>query len=166
MIKLSRLGFLLLLAGLGLAVQAGGGAAPERYRIQPDFRRYPQATPQKALESVVRAINVRDFSYLMAQLADPAYVDAKVEDYKKSLKGPENARTLVAFDKLAQEVARHFQDDPSLARELRRFAKEGEWEVGPNGASARLKDVASRRVYFKKLQDRWYLENRMEARPK
>lgn len=145
----------------------GGGAPAERYRVEPNVRNYPQDTPQKAMGSVVKAVNLRDFTYLLAHLADPGYVDARVEEYKKGLTGPDDARTLVAFDKLTREVAKHFQDDPSLAQELRRFAgPEAEWEVAANSASAKLKDVPSRRVYFKKLKDQWHLENRSEVRTK
>jgi hypothetical protein len=159
-----RICLLLVLAGMFVVLPASAGSLRERYRIEFNPRKYPQSTPQQALASVVKVINLADFHYLVSQLADPAYVDAKVADYKRLLKGPDDARTLIAFERLVKEVAQHFQDDPSLAKELRRFAKEGEWDVSDKAASARLKDVASRRVFLKNVENRWFLEDRREVK--
>jgi hypothetical protein len=53
-------------------------------------------------------------------------------------------------------------DDPETVPQLRRFLKEGEWEKGEEVASAKLKDSKDR-VFFKKIGDRWYLENRKKV---
>lgn len=151
-----------LLISLGLAhVQSQiGDRQFQRYKVPRDLKRYPQTTPKKALESVVKAIVTGDFDYLVAQLADPLYVDEKVLEYKKSIRGPAKARELVAFDKFARDVKKHLRDDPSLARTLRRLHKEGEWEEGRQRAIVRLPGVRSTGAYFVNIEDRWFLENR------
>ena len=52
-----------------------------------------------------------------------------------------------------------------LVKELRDFARSGEWEGDEQKSSAKLKTSPTRRVFMKKIQDRWFLENRQkEAR--
>jgi hypothetical protein len=158
------LGVLCLFSG---TVLGGGGSPLERYQVDLDLRKFPQTSPEQALASVVQAVNTRNFTYLIAQLADPEYVDARVEEYRKELKGAPAARTLVAFDRLVREVAQHFQNDPSLGKELRRFAKEGKWKQESETRSAcYLADVASRRAVFRQIKGRWFLENRLEVSAK
>jgi hypothetical protein len=154
---------LLNLVAVGVAL-AQEGSAGKRYGVELQADRYPQKTPQEALQSVLKAIDNQRVFYLLAHLADPAFVDERVRDIKKQagLKGPEAAQDLVAFDQLVKEVSAHFREDPSLIRELRRLAKEGEWQAGDDKASARLKSNPNRRAFFRKLDDRWFLENKQE----
>jgi hypothetical protein len=47
-------------------------------------------------------------------------------------------------------------------KDLRRFLREGEFKTSGESATAVLKDVTDRALYFKKVKDRWFLENRKE----
>ena len=51
---------------------------------------------------------------------------------------------------------------PVAVKEMARFLKEGQWEVSDAAATAQLKDVKDRRLFFRKLDGRWFLENRMK----
>jgi hypothetical protein len=140
-----------------LAAQSQEGA---RYGYDILENKYPQKSPEDALASVIKTIETKKFEYLMAQLADPVYVDRKVEEYKKPLAGKEESRTLLAFDRLARETAKYFQDDPILVKELKRFAKEGMWKTEATKAVCTLKALPGRQVFMRKVQNRWFFENK------
>jgi hypothetical protein len=141
-----------------------GGTPATRYGVEPRLDRYPQKTPQETLQSILKTVDDDRLFYMVAQLADPQFVDERVRDIKKQagLKGPEAAQDVVAFEKLVKEVSGHFRDDPTLLRDLRRIHKEGEWEAGADKALARLKSNPNRRAFFRKIDDRWYLENKQQ----
>lgn len=131
----------------------------KRYEIEENLVKFPQQSPQQAMQSVVKLLNENRLDYLVAHLADPAYVDAKVEAYSKLFEGPPKAVELVAFNQLVKEIGEHFRLDPTLTEELRRYPKEGMWEVGKTKASARLPGIAARQVFFVEAKGRWYLQN-------
>ncbi len=142
---------------VGVACAAGALARAEkgpepgaRYGIPADLKTYPQATPQEALGSVLKAVENKRINYLVAQLADPDFVDRRVKD------------TGGHFDDLVKDATGKLVEDPGEAKLLRRFLAEGTWDVKEDTASARLKDVAERRAYFRKKGDRWFLENRYQ----
>jgi len=54
-----------------------------RYGFVSDLRSYPQTTPKEALQSIVKAVIDEQVDYMMAHLADPEYVDGKVQQYVK-----------------------------------------------------------------------------------
>lgn len=66
----------------------------------------------------------------------------------------------MAFQRLVKATTEHFHDNPTELRELARFFKEGQWEVGEATASATYKLVPARKVFLKKIDARWYLQNR------
>ena len=129
-------------------------AAPRRYGIEANLRDYPQETPKETLASVLRAIERRRINYLLAQLADPAFVDKRV----KEIYGGE-------FEELVRETTHKLADNPAEVKQLQRFLKDGEWEGGETTASVNLKDVKDRQVFFRKIGQRWYLENRQKPEP-
>jgi hypothetical protein len=53
-------------------------------------------------------------------------------------------------------------DDPEVLKDLRRFYRSGTFPEagGGNTAKVGLPDVKDRAVFFKKIGDRWYIENR------
>jgi hypothetical protein len=143
-----RRGFVLLFAltagGAGLAEPVTNGV---RYGIAPDFKVYPQATTKETLTSVLKAIDAGRFDYLVAQLADPAWVDDRV------------AR--LYGGRFAEQVEdTRARLDPGTVKLLRRFLTDGEWTAEKDHASARLKDVSDRGVFLCKKGDRWFLEHR------
>jgi hypothetical protein len=135
----------------------------KRYGVPLRLRTYPQKTPQEALQSVIKAFEMVELSYLLAHLADPRYVDQRVREQKLLVpKGaPEEARDIVAFERVVREVSEHLRADPALVRELQQLGREGEWEAGDDKAAARLKG-GTRRAFFRKIKDRWFLENRQQ----
>ena len=137
--------------------------APRRYRVDLAAAQFPQAAPDEALKSIVKAVDGQRIDYLLAQLADPAYVDRKVNEYKALIdKGPEDAKVLLAFDRLVRETRQHFDTDPLLVRELRAFAKDGMWNVEDAAATGTAKAVPAHKVFMKRIGDRWFLENRQQ----
>lgn len=122
----------------------------KRYGVEVELDFFPQDTPKNALESVLKAIERKRIAYLLAQLADPKFVDERVKSYGGN------------FDELITETTKKLKDDPASVKELRRFLKEGEWEGGDTTASVKLKDVKDRQVFLKKIGERWFLENRMK----
>lgn len=137
-----------LVLGLGCAAGAFGQDAPaKRYGIAADLKTYPQAMPKEALASVVKAIEGRHIDYLLAQLADPPWVDRRVEGNGGS------------FDELVKETAAKLVDDPGALKRLRRALQEGEWQTDEASAVVRLKE-GDMAVFFRKAGGRWYMENR------
>ena len=79
--------FMLLAAGLTEAQQPQLKATevPPRYGVQFRPKGYTQTTPRDALESVIAAVDKADYSYLVAHLLDPAFVDARVAERAKQV---------------------------------------------------------------------------------
>jgi hypothetical protein len=127
---------------------------PPRFNIPADTELYPQANPKQALESVVKAIDRKRIDYLVAHLADPKFVDDRV---KKTGLAPAEG-----FAAVVKEVAAKFVEDGESVKQLRRFAREGEWMEAAAKASCRLKDVNDRTVLMVKVGERWFLRNEKE----
>jgi hypothetical protein len=137
---------------------------PKRYGVVLRLRQYPQKTPKETLQSILKAFDTGQIYYLVAHLSDPAYVDKRVHEHKQQLpKGaPAADRDIVAFERVVKEVTEHFRANPALIRDLQQLGREGEgsWEVNDEKgvAAVRLKG-GSRGAYFRKMGDRWFLEN-------
>ena len=56
-----------------------------RYGYGAEVKLYPQKTPRDTLQSIIKAIIDERTEYMMAQLADPEYVDGKVAEYTRAL---------------------------------------------------------------------------------
>ena len=137
--------------GIFVFVSVAWGQAkqpPARYGIEADLDNYPQAEPKAALESVLKAIDKKRVDYLLAQLADPQWVDNSVQ---KVYGGK--------FEEMVKETTSKLASDPTELEELRRFLREGAWDAGDSEARATLKDVPDRQVSFRKIEGRWYFEN-------
>lgn len=145
------------LFGLALVCLFGSLVAAQdqprvRFTVTPDLDNYPQATPKEAFASVIRAINRERYDYLVAHLMEPDFVDQRLLTAK------------ITAEQFTKEVKENFAADPELLRGLKRFEAEG--ELVEQGASAvvQLKDVKDRKVYFKKIGERWFIENRREEK--
>lgn len=73
---------------------------------------------------------------------------------------------LRGFRLLAGDARERFANDLSAVKELRRFLREG--AVAVQGETARLtvRDDKTRAVLFRKVGDRWYVEDRQQDQPK
>ena len=148
-----------------LSLAAQDEAAPKlakRYGYSFEPSLFAQKTPQEAMQSIVKALDGKKIDYLLAHLADPKFVDDRVAEYKALQKGKEDARIVLAFERLVRETATHFQEDPLLVKELRQYVKDAEWDVQETSAVGTLKSASPRRVFLRKLEDRWFLENRQQ----
>jgi hypothetical protein len=144
-----RRGFVLLFALSAGGLGAGEPPAKEgaRYGVSADRAAYPQGTAKETLASVLKAVDAGRFDYLVAQLAEPDWVDRRVKDLfaGKFAEQVEDTRTRL---------------DPATVKLLRRFLQDGEWTADKDQESVRLKDVSDRGVFFRKKGDRWFLEHR------
>lgn len=123
----------------------------KRYNIRYDSDLYSQATPKDALQSVLKAVERKQVDYLAAQLIDPIYVDQWIRNGHGT------------FEHLVQNIQRKFADNPSAVRLLRQFLEQGNFAIDEREAVVTLKEQPKIRVYLKKLDDRWYMENRQDA---
>src|SRR5947207_455192 len=136
---------------LGLALFAlPGQAAPvkppaPRYGIAADLSAYPQGKAKEALTSVLKAIDAKRIDYLVAHLADPTFVDDRV---KRLYAGK--------FSEQVEDTQASLS--PLAVKQLRRFLKDGDWNMGKDDATVRLKDLPKRCVRLRKRDGRWYLD--------
>lgn len=139
------------------------GSLGNRYGVLLDPMAYPQKTPQETMKSIVRALDRKRIDYLLAQLADPAYIDRQVADYKSFFpRGTEASRVFLAFDRLRRETETYYREDPQLLRELRLFARDAAWDAGEEIATGTTKSVPARKVFLRKIGERWFLQNRQQ----
>lgn len=125
-----------------------------RYNIDYDSNSYSQDSPKQTLASVLRALNERRVDYVLAQLSDPEFIDEQV------------ARVYGGkFEELVKTVKVKFANDPDIIKNLIRFSKEGDWELGDTTASAKLKDLKEK-IFFRKIESRWFFENKKNASDK
>jgi hypothetical protein len=151
-----RILFVLVFAiGFLSSVQAPapkGTLAAKRFNIELDLDKFPQATPKDTLASLLKAIELRKVDYLLAQLADPEYIDRRVKQVHAG-----------KFDGMVEETTAKLANDPGAIKKLRRFLSDGAWDTQEAVASARLPD-APERVHFRKIGDRWFFENQDRAK--
>ena len=97
---------LILASGSALVAQQPKQALPaKRYGIELDLPKFPEATPKEALASVLKAIELRKVDYLLAQLADPEYVDRRVKQVHAG-----------NFDGMVEETTAKLANDPRRHR--------------------------------------------------
>jgi hypothetical protein len=136
-----------------LLAQSPKAALPaKRFNIELDLDKFPQATPKDTLASLLKAIELRKVDYLLAQLADPEYIDRRVKQVHAG-----------KFDGMVEETTAKLANDPGAIKKLRRFLSDGAWDTQEAVASARLPD-APERVHFRKIGDRWFFENQDRAK--
>jgi hypothetical protein len=155
--------------GVGMLIGGWGAAEAQekliiRYGVPATYDKYPQDNPKGALASVVKAIELGQIDYLVAHLADPGFVDKRVGEFRSQVTEDlkEDAKTLLAFDRLVKETTEHFKADPAAVKELQQFARSGEWTVQNDAAEAKVASVPTRHVFMKKSQQLWYLEDRQK----
>ena len=162
--RMKRLAWLIAFAWpIALTAQdAPASKLAKRYGYTYEAILYPQKTPQEALQAVVKCLDGKKIDYLLAHLTDPKFVDESVAQYARSYKGNDDARTILGFERLVRETVAHFQEDPLLIKELRQYLKDAAWEVQEDSAIGTLKNASPRRVFFRKLEERWFLENKQQ----
>ena len=137
--------------------------APVRFGFDVDELTFPQKSPDEAMKSIAKALDRKKTDYLLAHIADPLYVDYWINQYKKDFtKGTEKGKELLAFDRLVAETNLYFQNDPLIIRDLRVFSREAKWEEKDDLAIGAVESIPARKVYLRKMGDRWFLENKQQ----
>jgi hypothetical protein len=139
--------FLIAACTVGISFPSLAADADARFGVQKDLKAYPQSSAKETLHSLIKAVEAKNVRYVLAHLADPGWVDGRVKDYGDK------------FDVLLKETTGKLVDDPGSLKLLQRFDKEGEWETEESRAQVKLKEVADRSIYFRKIGDRWFMEN-------
>lgn len=129
------------LLGVLLVLAADG----TRYDIAPDVKTYPQDTAKETLASVLKAVEAKRVDYVVAQLADPVFVDHRL----KRLYGGR-------FEQQVEDTCARL--DPLTIKLLQRFLKAGDWQEDKDRVTVRLKDD-KRCLYLKKENGRWFMEH-------
>ena len=70
-----------------------------------------------------------------------------------------------AFKQLVRDVNDKILDDPESFRDMRKLFSDGKFEDIETGAKVTHPAVKDRALYFRKVGDRWFLENRQEDLP-
>jgi len=70
------------------------------------------------------------------------------------------------YKRLVRDIEQKLLDDPQTIKEFRRILRDGTFTEADPVASAAHPDVKGRTLYFKKIGDRWFLENRQVEEPK
>jgi len=132
---------LILLASV---VATAADAPAKRFGVEADLKTFPQATPEETLASVLKAIGNKRPDYIVAQLADPDFVDRRVKE--------------TSHDDLLAETTAKLVTDPGAAKQLRALAEKGDWTREDATASVTLKEGSDRIATFRKAGGRWFLK--------
>ena len=136
---------------------------PRRFGFDVDELTFPQKTPAETLKSLAIALDRKRVDYLLAHMADPAYVDYWVERYKvEFLQGKEEGKRLLAFERLARETNDYYANDPLIVKDLRAFSKDAKWAEEGDSAIGTLETIPARKVFLRKIAERWFLENKQQ----
>lgn len=120
----------------------------------------------KAFELVVERelTQLRDF-----QRANPDKVDPK----DRLSQDPKEFQVIVtqkarerAFKFLLKEIEDKLKEDPQAFKDMRKIYLSGTFADGDPTASASHPEVKGRTLYFKKIGDRWFIENKQADEPK
>ena len=176
----------LLLAGV-LVGQSAIAQEPsaDRYGILPNPDLYKQSTPKDALASVILAIERERYDYLAAHLLPKDYIDARLRKsatyFEKAaaeqiaatgqganLKGAElQARVKskaeqLGFKYLTDAMGKKLADEPDNLKTLYRFLREGKIDEAADAATVTVAGVKDRTIFLRKVDGRWFFENRRE----
>jgi hypothetical protein len=87
---------------------------------------------------------------------DRAKFEALIQDRSRQL----------AFRQLIRDVEDKLLNDPQALKDLRKIMRDGAFSDEPGGTRATHPDVKDKVLYLRKIDDRYFLENRQEDAPK
>lgn len=64
------------------------------------------------------------------------------------------------FKATIEDVRKKFLADSNIVKEMKRFLREGEFSTTGETAKVTLKDVKGKAIYFVKVNNRWFIEDR------
>jgi hypothetical protein len=121
-----------------------------RYGIKVDLKKYPQSTPQEAVESILKAGKEADMGYIFAQLMRPDGID---RGFSGDMKKFQRAVATATGDRDKGEIK-------DLFIQLNGISKEGKWTIRSDKAWARALGCQS--FCVQKTGDRWFLCEEVE----
>ena len=134
-----------------------------RFGFDVDEETFSQQSPEKTMQSIARALDRKKVDYLLAHIADPNHVDYWVDRYKVDFtQGSEEGKRLLAFERLVTETNLYYANDPLIIRDLRIFVKDAKWAEEGNSAVGTVESIPARKVYLRKIGERWFLENKQQ----
>ena len=71
-----------------------------------------------------------------------------------------------AFKQLIRDVDQKMRDDPQSLKDMKKFLRDGTFTDEGGGVKVVNPTVMDRALFFKKIGDRWFLENRQAEEPK
>jgi hypothetical protein len=66
------------------------------------------------------------------------------------------------FKATIEDVRKKFAADLNIVKEMKRYLRDGEFTVSGDTAKVVLKNVAGKGIYFVKVKNRWFVEDRQE----
>ena len=126
------------------AAALAADAPAKRFDVEADPKTYPQATPEEALASVLKAAVGKRADYIVAHLADPEFVDRRVRE--------------TSHDELLAETTAKLVDDPGAAKQLRALLDKGTWQKEGATATVARKEGSDRLASFVQTDGRWFLK--------
>ncbi|MBP3955262.1 hypothetical protein J8F10_08210 [Gemmata sp. G18] len=192
-----------VLLSIGALVHAQPAKEPDpRYGVTARVRLYPQATPKGTLRTALERVDAGDYSYFVAHLLDPKFVDEVVTDRASALEAaterelaqlrdfqranpntvveenrvpldPKEFRAAVTakarnlgFKQLLKDIEAKLKEDPQAQKDMRKLLRDGAFAEADGTATASHADVKGRTLYFKKIGERWFIENKQAEEPK
>lgn len=149
------------------AIEKGEFAYLAAHLLDPKFIDDLVAERAKPLEAGVAAefVRLRDF-----QRANPSRV---ADEDRVPQDGPAFTALVTArarertFRQVARELEQKLSDDPQPLKEMRRVLRApSPFAEADPVATATLPEIKGRTLYFKRVGDRWFLENRSADEPK
>ncbi len=131
-------------AALLAALLSLSADVPARYGVEADEKKYPQATAREALASALKAVTAKDFRYLVAHIAEPAFIDGRVKGVYAG-----------KFDEQVDDTASRL--DALAVKQLMRLAKDGKWKEGEAEAVVTAEELPGRCARLVKKGGRWFL---------
>lgn len=146
---------------------------------------YPQKTPKDALESAIGAIERDRIEYLIAHLLDPTLVADRMQGmtpyFEKiaseqisstgqgmNLRGAElqtrvrDRAVELNFKAFSALVREKLKDEPANLKEMKLFLSDGVFTDDGTNGKVTHKGFKDKALYFKKVGERWFIENRKE----
>lgn len=159
-----------------------------RFGILINDELYKQKTPKDTLNSVIQALERERFDYLAAHLLEPSFVNSRMQTFtpyfekvaaeqisktgagarlqsaELQMQVREKAETL-NFKRLALDIRKKMLDDADNLKAMKKLLRDGQFVEEGDSARATLKDEKDVAIYFKKIENRWFMENRREDKP-
>jgi len=172
---------LLLLAGSAV----GQIKEERRYGVRYNTELYSQGTPSETLASLLRTVEKDRYDYMAAFLLDPMFVADQLKISKQAFdkaageqvdgetldrKGFDatyirnRKRDLAAqmnFENLVARLKSKLEQDPETLKELSKIYRDGEFKEGADATSARHPEIKGKVLFFRNINGRWYIENKM-----